>query len=80
MKKMKECDHCEKLFHNRQGLRNHLLTFHDIDIFTKKKSTIPKEGKPQRRIRMMMHQAKRKRERDLISRKAISRGIRRQAN
>lgn len=77
MKKVKECDHCEKRFVNRENLINHLMVFHNIDIFIHTKRKKPREDKPLRKVRMMMAQARRKKERDLVSRKAYKRGIRR---
>ena len=76
MKKFKMCEHCDKRFNNRENLINHLMTFHDIDIFVHTKRKKSREDKPLRKIRMMMCQARRKKERDLVSRKAISRGPR----
>ncbi len=76
MKKIKECDHCEKKFRNRRSLRNHLETFHYFSLRRKEVKPVPKkEGKPQRRIRMMMHAARRQHERDLVSRKAHNHGV-----
>ena len=85
MKKVKECDHCSARFRNRENLINHLISFHEIKgvinrMFEKPASgTIepPAEGKPHRRIRMMMAAARAKKERDFVSRKGHNRGVQR---
>jgi hypothetical protein len=73
MKKIKVCEHCEAKFHNRRSLRLHLLHFHDIDIFVKQTRVTFKEGKPQRRIRLMEHVARVKKEEQVTNNKRIGR-------
>lgn len=84
MKKPKICDHCNKRFRNRQSLRFHLMCFHDVDrtlrsvlqrLGIRGHGKVPREGKPQRRIRMTMNAARRKKERDLVSRRAHNHGL-----
>ena len=79
MKKMKECEHCEKKFRNRQSLHNHIKSFHLFSLKRDEEITAPvvKESKPLRRVRMAMHAAKRKKERDLVARKAHNHGVQR---
>jgi hypothetical protein len=65
MKKIKICDHCDAKFKNRRNLRDHLRVFHKINLMSLvdlmmrrgKGGKPPAEGKPHRRIRMMMNAA-----------------------
>lgn len=69
---MIECDHCSSKFHNRKNLRNHLRSFHELSIRGSRHhvSSI-REGKPQRKIRMVMHMARLKREEEVTNRVRI---------
>jgi len=85
MKRVKVCDHCDKKFKNRQSLFNHLASFHKMgrtkfSLMLRHICSSPppaRENKPLRRVRMMMHAARRKKERELISRKAHNHGVQR---
>ena len=85
MKRIKVCDHCDKKLKNRQSLHNHLASFHRLGrtkfslMLRHICSTppLPRESKPLRRVRMMMNAARRKKERELVSRKAHNHGVQR---
>lgn len=63
-KKYKRCDHCIAKFKNRENLRNHLVSFHGAIPYRCGEAKPVTEGKPHRRIRMMMNAARHKKERD----------------